>query len=140
MTGRAYYVTTIAAWSQHATRFPSSHWVQLGTSIQSVPSLSAGLAGNPTKCLTQQSSPVGVTMDEAHATPILAVIEGDEGVHLMLERHPDFCALPHPLSTKPIPAQVSAQMAHCGIPAGATTFEVAERMANLHPLLGYRLF
>ncbi|HKS82328.1 MAG TPA: hypothetical protein VJR23_12565 [Candidatus Acidoferrales bacterium] len=76
------------------------------------------------------------------ATPILVLVEGDEGAHLVLESDADFTPLPHPLAQKAIPAAVQSAIAARGIaiPDRATTFEAAESLARVHPLLRHRVF
>lgn len=71
---------------------------------------------------------------------ILALIEADEGVHLSLEGDAGFEPLPHPLAQKPISPAAQPALAGHGIAAGATTFEAAEAVARVHPLLRYRVF
>jgi hypothetical protein len=76
------------------------------------------------------------------ATPILVLVEGDEGAHLALEADADFLKLPHPLAQQPIPAAAHSALASSGIalPERATTFEAAELLARVHPLLRHRVF
>jgi hypothetical protein len=119
MIGKRYYMTTLGAWHQYAARFANSHWLALG---QTAPTNAAGDA------------------DADDATPILALIEGDEGAHLALEDDPAFEALPHPLAQKPISEAAQAALAAHGVAAGATTFDAAEAVARVHPLLRHRVF
>lgn len=111
MTGRAYYLTTLGEWKRLAARFVNSHWV----------------AADP-------STPVD------DASPVLVLIEGDESVHLDLERHPSFESLPHPLSNRAVSEFAAERLAGHGVSPGATTFEVAEAVARAHPLLRHRVF
>jgi hypothetical protein len=74
------------------------------------------------------------------SAPILALIEADEGAHLALEADPSFEALPHPLSQLPISDAAQAALAHHGVAPGATTFDAAEAVARVHPLLRHRVF
>jgi len=74
------------------------------------------------------------------SSPILVLIEADEGVHLVLEDDKAFKALPHPLTQKPISEAAQIALAGQGIAQGATTFEVAESLGSKHPLLRYRVF
>ncbi|MGA8220213.1 MAG: hypothetical protein WB780_01070 [Candidatus Acidiferrales bacterium] len=76
----------------------------------------------------------------SESSPILALIEADEGTHLALEDDAAFEALPHPLAQKPISEAAQAALASHGIAPGATTFEVAEAVARAHPLLRHRVF
>ena len=83
--------------------------------------------------------------DETPATPdagakILVLIEADEGVHLSLEDEPAFEPLPHPLTQKPISEAAQAALAQHGVAPGATTFDAAEALARVHPLLRHRVF
>jgi hypothetical protein len=74
------------------------------------------------------------------ATLILVLIEADEGAHLALEDDAAFEALPHPLAEKPISAAAQAALASHGVAPGATTFDAAEAVARVHPLLRHRVF
>jgi hypothetical protein len=119
MTGKRYYLTTLGAWHRHAARFANSHWLALS---QGVPTEAAGdVAGDD-------------------ATPILVLIEADEGAHLALEDDAAFEALPHPLAQKPISEAAQAALAAHGVAPGATTFDAAEALARVHPLLRHRVF
>jgi hypothetical protein len=74
------------------------------------------------------------------STQILVLIEADEGTHAGLEDDESFEALPHPLSQKPISAAAQAALAAHGVTSGASTFEAAEAVARVHPLLRHRVF
>jgi hypothetical protein len=111
MTGKAYYMTTLGDWQRHAARFANSHWLAPGD-------------GSPPN----------------DATRVLVLIEADEGVHLALEDDAAFQPLPHPLAQKPIPDAAQAELAHHGVAPGATTFDAAEALARVHPLLRHRIF
>jgi len=74
------------------------------------------------------------------AARILVLIEADEGVHLSLEDESAFEALPHPLAQKPISDAAHAALSPHGVPPGATTFDAAEAVARVHPLLRHRVF
>ncbi len=117
MTGKAYYLTTLGALQRHSARFATSHWLALSP------------AGEPAS---------GPTLNET--TPILALIEADEGAHLALEDDAAFQALPHPLAQRPIPPAAQAALAAHGVAPGATTFDAAEAVARVHPLLRHRVF
>lgn len=121
MTGKCYYVTTLDAWQRHAPRFASSHFVMLNS-----PAKAEG-----------EADPKGASAGDAR---ILVLVEADEGVHLALEDEPAFEALPHPLAQKPISESAQATLAQHGVPAAATTFDVAEMLARVHPLLRHRVF
>ncbi|MGA3294317.1 MAG: hypothetical protein ABSE45_10100 [Candidatus Acidiferrales bacterium] len=111
MTGKAYYMTTLGDWQRHASRFANSHWLALGGDAQ-----------------------------PNEATHVLVLIEADEGVHLSLEDDAAFEPLPHPLAQKPISDAAQAALAPHGVPPGATTFDAAEAVARVHPLLRHRVF
>jgi hypothetical protein len=98
-------------------RFANSHWIALD-------SRAPDEAPAPTN---------------AYAT-ILVLIEADEGVHLSLEGEPAFEALPHPLAQKPISDAAQSALAPHGVAPGATTFDAAEILACVHPLLRHRVF
>jgi hypothetical protein len=114
MTGRAYYKTTLGAWHRYAQRFANSHWLALND-------------GTPPN----------------EATNILVLIEADEGAHLLLEDDREFEGLPHPLTQKAISHESHVAIAASSLATvapDATTFEVAEAAAKIHPLLGHRVF
>ena len=119
MIGKRYYMTTLGAWHQYAARFANSHWLALN-----------------------QAAPTDAASDVAadDTMPILVLIEADEGAHLALEDDPAFEALPHPLAQKPISEAAQAALAAHGVAAGATTFDAAEAVARVHPLLRHRVF
>jgi len=73
-------------------------------------------------------------------TPIIVLIEADEGVHLALEDDKSFEPLPHPFAQKPISGAAQDALAAHGVSAGATTFETAEAVGRVHPLLRHRVF
>jgi len=126
MTGKAYYITTLADWRRHASRFAHSHYITLGGVIPSEPAA----AGDEGPLL----SPPGPS------TKILVLVDADEGVHLALEDNPAFETLPHPLAQKPISAAAQTALAPHGVAPGATTFDAAEARARVHPLLKHRVF
>ena len=152
MTGKRYYITTLGAWRAHASRFANSHFISLGDAPQAAcnaagkavapqasPAASASASGEG-NCSPWHApdGPNKRTPDDA--APILVLVEADEGAHLVLEDEPAFEALPHPLAQKPIsPAAQSALAAH-GVAPGATTFDAAEAVARVHPLLRHRVF
>jgi hypothetical protein len=78
------------------------------------------------------------------ATQILVLVEADEGAHNVLEQDSEWEQLPHPLSPKPISKNVHRAISRQGtgmyLQPGATTFDVAEALGRLHPLLRYRIF
>ena len=134
MTGKAYYITTLADWHRHASRFAHSHYIVAGEhSGDGV--VGAGPKPAPTDNATSQAPAAG-----DGATKILVLIEADEGVHLALEDDPAFEVLPHPLAQKPIPSAAQSALAPHGVAPGATTFDAAETLARIHPLLKHRVF
>src|ERR1700689_5305619 len=119
MTGKCYYITTLGACRCRATRFVNSDCVTLNETTPAV------------------SSDEPVSDD---ATPIIVLVEADEGAHLALEDDAAFEALPHPLAQKPISQAVRDALASHDVPYGATTFDVAEIAGRAHPLLRHRVF
>ena len=111
MAGRLYYLTTLGAWRRHAARFLQSHWIAVEAK---------DIADDASK--------------------IFVVVDADEGAHAALDDDPDFGALPHPLSQLPISEAGQSALSRFGVPAGANTFEIAEAMARVHPLLRHRVF
>lgn len=114
MAGRAYYLSTLGAWRRIAGRCICSHWA-------------AATPAQDANVLTD-------------ACPVLTLIEGDEGLHLALERDVNFEALPPALSGAPVSVQTAEALAGYGITAGATTLDVARAVGSVHPLLAYRVF
>jgi hypothetical protein len=150
MIGKRYYITTLGAWRAHASRFANSHFILLDApqaastaaeadAPQASPaaSTSASREGNCSPAHAPDS-PDKRTPDDA--VPILVLIEADEGAHLALEDEPAFEALPHPLAQKPISAAAQSALAAHGVAPGATTFDAAEAVARVHPLLRHRVF
>jgi hypothetical protein len=119
MTGKRYYLTTLGAWHRQAARFANSHWLALGQAAATV---------------------VADDVAADDPTPILVLIEADEGAHLALEDDAAFEALPHPLGQNPISETPQTALAAYGVAPGATTFDAAEAVATVHPLLRHRVF
>jgi hypothetical protein len=111
MSGKLYYLTTLGAWQRHVARFVHSHW--LAVEAQHV-------------------------ADDA--AKIFVVVDADEGAHAALDDDRDFEALPHPLSDSPISEAGQSLLSGFGVGADANTFEAAEAMARMHPLLRHRVF
>ena len=118
MTGRRYYITTLADWHRHAHRFANSHWL--------------ALSGGDNSAIASKSL--------AHATRIIVLIDADEGVHLALDDDAAFEALPHPFAPKAISHSAHEALAAHGVTPGSTTFDAAEAIARAHPLLRPRVF
>jgi hypothetical protein len=74
------------------------------------------------------------------STSIVLLVDADEGAHLALEDDAAFEALPHPLAQKVISERAQAALAESGVEPGATTFDAAEVLARVHPLLRHRVF
>ncbi len=127
MTGRAYYLTTLADWRRHAARFANSHFVLLG-------------GGNASASVANDAPPTEDPSMPRGETKILVLIEADEGVHLSLEDEPAFEPLPHPLAQKPLSPTVQVALEPHGVGPGATTFDAAETIGRIHPLLRHRVF
>ncbi len=119
MIGKRHYLTTLGSWHRHAARFTNSHWLALGADATTV------AAGD-------------VAPDET--TAILVLVEADEGAHLALEDDTAFEALPHPLTQTPISDAAQTALAAHGVAPGASTFDAAEALARIHPLLRHRVF
>ncbi|MFZ0978913.1 MAG: hypothetical protein WAN23_05855 [Candidatus Acidiferrales bacterium] len=127
MTGRAYYLTTFADWRRHAARFANSHFVVLG-------------GGNEPASAANDAQTTGDPSMPRADTKILVLIEADEGVHLSLEDEPAFEPLPHPLAQKPLSPTVQVALEPHGVAPGTTTFDAAETIGRIHPLLRHRVF
>jgi hypothetical protein len=115
MTGRRYYITTLADWQRHAQRFANSHWLALNNGDIASRELAA-------------------------TTRIIVLVDADEGVHLALDDDAAFEALPHPFAPKAISHAAHEALASHGVTPGATTFDAAEAVARVHPLLRPRVF
>lgn len=148
MAGKRYYITTLGAWRKRAARFANSHFILLDA--PQAASNAAEKADAIAKVLDCASGEGNCALSNAPGDPlnqapddairILVLVEADEGAHLALEDEPAFEALPHPLAQKAIsPAAQSALAAH-GVAPGATTFDTAEALARVYPLLRHRVF
>lgn len=161
MTGRRYYITSLADWQRHSTRFANSHWLALGDGTAAlspqrerylVPLLGedraaqmdtridgvAACASAPEA--SSRELPAAKALDPNGVNRILVLIEADEGVHLALEDDAAFEALPHPLAPTSISDTAQSELAAHGVKPGATTFDVAEIVSRTHPLLRHRVF
>ncbi len=134
MTGKAYYITTHAGWQRHAARFANSHFIVLAA-----PAANAVIPSEPAVFAGDEGSACALRAPHEEVR-ILVLIEADEGVHLSLDDDPAFEPLPHPLAQKPISAAAQSALAPHGIAPGATTFDAAEALARVHPLLRHRVF
>lgn len=139
MTGKRYYLATLNAWRRHAARFANSHFVVLDASAESA-------APTPFAPPAEQIGAGNCTPSDAlspgagDTTRILVLVEADEGAHLALEDDPLFEPLPHPLANKPISGAAQSALASHGVAPGANTFDAAEALARVHPLLRHRVF
>jgi len=166
MTAKAYYITTLADWQRHAARFANSHFVVLDARAAPerdvIPNPATTISGGDggegsafSALSHDNEGPQQIPRTEPLRWPrndnageatvegevrILVLIEADEGVHLSLEDEPAFEALPHPLAQKPISDAAQAALAPHGVAPGATTFDAAEILARIHPLLRHRVF
>jgi hypothetical protein len=137
MTGKRYYITTLGAWRAHAPQ-AASNAAEKADAPKSSPAASTSASGEG-NC-SPSHAPDGPLNTPDDATLILALVEADEGAHLALEDAPAFEALPHPLAQKPISEAAQSALAAHGIALGATTFDAAEAVARIHPLLRHRVF
>jgi len=151
MTGRRYYITTLADWHRHAHRFANSHWLALGDDDSAIASrelLDATRAGPdvPANMNTgaRDTQPLGISAPHhaqpTDATRIIVLVDADEGVHLALDDDVAFEALPHPFAPKAISHAAHEALASHGVTPGSTTFDAAEAIARAHPLLRSRVF
>ncbi len=134
MTGKRYYITTLGVWRIHAPRFANSHFIVLDA-----PQADSGARGTTSGAGNCAATTLAADASP-DATPILVLVEGDEGAHLALEDEPAFEALPHPLAQKAISPAAQAVLAVHGVAPGATTFDAAEAVARIHPLMRHRVF
>lgn len=123
MTGKRYYVTTLRACQRHTNRFSNSHWLTLRSA---------------TAATSEATS--GSNDDRAEDSPILLLVEADEGAHSALEDDPAFEPLPFPLTQTPVSENARSALAGLSLPSDATTFDVAEAASRFHPLLRHRVF
>lgn len=131
MTGKGYYLATFGIWRRHAPRFAHSHFVVLTSETDESPV-------DPEK--ESRASGASSTAAIGDDTRILVLVEADEGAHLTLEEDPNITTLPQPLAQKAVPESVQNALAEKGVTRGASTFEAAETLAKIHPLLRYRVF
>jgi hypothetical protein len=139
MTGKAYYLTTLGAWRRHAGRLANSHWLALNAETGDGSQENSGAATGA--AVTSRFAPTddgSFAPDES--TPILVLIEADEGAHLALQDDCEFEQLPHPVAQRPISDAAHAALAVHGVASGSNMFEAAEAVARVHPLLQYRVF
>ena len=124
MTGRTYYLTTLADWHRHAARFANSHFLYSAPATQQAtprlprprrlraPIRRSSFSLRPTKVSTSRSR---TNPDSSHS--------------LILWRK----STSHPLCRLALEPY--------GIAPGATTFDAADRaVSRVHPLLRHRVF
>jgi hypothetical protein len=133
LTGRTYYLTTLNRWQHNAARFVNSHYVHVGEN-EVAEEASCEPKTSPPEMRTQEPE-----QDGNASAAIVVVVDADEGTHNDLERS-GWVPLPHPLSLKPIPPDSYHALAGRGIGPAATTLDVAETLAQIHPLLRHRIF
>jgi hypothetical protein len=169
MTGRRYYITTLADWHRHAHRFANSHWLALGNhdplpanidddadpemdfvEDEVADDASRELADAPcalpdvdANTSARDTQPPGIAAahhaQPSAATRIIVLIDADEGVHLALDDDAAFEALPHPFAPKAISHAAHEALAAHGVAPGSTTFD-RRSIARAHPLLRPRVF
>jgi hypothetical protein len=141
MTGRRYYITSLADWQRYAPSYLNSHWLALSNESVAASTLVDPPVGARHAVPASADSSLSDSVSELSGTTrILVLIEADEGVHLALEDDSAFEALPHPLASKPISDVAQSALAQHGVPPGATTFDATEAVARAHPLLRHRVF
>ena len=146
MTGRRYYITTLADWHRHAHRFANSHWLALSDNDSAIASreltdASSAVLDVPANTSGQQPPGIAANHEQPSvATRIVVLIDADEGVHLALDDDAAFEALPHPFAPKAISHAAHEALAAHGVTPGSTTFDAAEAIARAHPLLRPRVF
>ena len=152
MTGKRYYLATLGAWQRHTHRLAGSHFVVLDDAPAQAQTSDA--AESPAVAGAPGQNPAAMPIPAAkegnccppprstcpESTRILVLVEGDEGAHLALDDDPAFEPLPHPLAQKPISSNAQAALAPHGVASGASTFDAAEALARLHPLLRHTVF
>ena len=146
MTGRRYYITTLADWHRHAHRFANSHWLALVASHANDADRSTDDSDVPTVGARHavpehaDGEAARSSRELAAATRIVVLIDADEGVHLALDDDAAFEALPHPFAPKAISHAAHEALAAHGVAPGSTTFDAAEAIARAHPLLRPSVF
>jgi len=135
MTGRCYYITSVADWRRHAARFANSHWFALNDDATGRELVDASCAVR-----AETTNPVACESHLPGDTKIFVLVDADEGVHVALEDDSSFEALPHPLTQKSISDVARSALAAHGVAPGATTFDATEAVARAHPLLRHRVF
>ncbi|MHB8539436.1 MAG: hypothetical protein ACYDCD_00630 [Candidatus Acidiferrales bacterium] len=140
MHGRRYYLTTLGAWRRHAARCAETHFVTVNVPEEQSGqgSVASQQADGRNGVSDEQTQAKACATDDA--TPILALIDADEGAHLAMENDAEFEELPHPLARTPVSKRVSVALAPFGVVHGDDTFIVTEKLARVNPLLRHRVF
>jgi hypothetical protein len=129
MTGKRYYITTFGDWARYSASFANSHWLVVGSEVL------ARCDGHD-----EATSTLGEIAMISDKTDIVVLIEADEGAHLLLDDHPYFEPLPHPLSGQAISGSAHTALAPLGVKPGDSTFDVAEAISQHHPLLRHCVY
>jgi hypothetical protein len=98
LTGRRYYITTLADWHHHAHRFANSHWLALSHDASAI--ASRELADASSAMPDVGADALAHNAQPSATTRIIVLIDADEGVHLALDDDDAFEALPHPFAPK----------------------------------------
>jgi hypothetical protein len=106
---RAYYITTMGEWYKHLHNCAASHWMHL----------------DPEAPVTE-------------ASEILVKVEGDEGVHLRLERADGVTTLPHPFDARPLPDHIVTKLSKHGITTGDNVLQMSYKLGGIHPSMHMR--
>jgi hypothetical protein len=138
MTGRRYYITTLADWHRHVHRFSNSHWLALSDDEHATASREVADASRAARL--DGANHAAHDAQPCDSTRIIVLIDADEGAHLALDDDATFEALPHPFAPKAISHAAHEALAAHGVPPGSTTFDAAEVVARAHPLLRPRVF
>jgi hypothetical protein len=153
MTGKRYYLATVAAWQRHVPHCVETHFIILGAAERSANlPCSSGPVCDEFAQTDQRPSAVppfadmdaansGAQLSQANRSEaIFVVVTADEAAHIALENDAEVEALPHPLARTPISERAAAALAPLGVNAGDDTFTVAEKLARVNPLLRHRVF
>ena len=92
MTGRRYYITTLADWHRHAHRFANSHWLAVGVADRAVASREVADASSAMPDVGADALAHDAQLSAT--TRIIVLVDADEGVHLTLDDDGTFEALP----------------------------------------------
>ena len=79
MTGKAYYITTLADWQRHAPRFANSHFIVLDDAPSAPPSAGCRSAGFQPANLSSVEAPDFLALSGAEGSPAKSGLQ-DEGL------------------------------------------------------------